>query len=319
MEKSSNYLRENGEKMDNSLVSIITPCYNGEPYLERYFFSIINQTYPYLELIFINDGSTDRTEEIAQSYRPILEQRGIRYVYLYQENAGQAAALNRGLKLFNGEYLTWPDVDDEMALGCIETKVKYLQEHPELRMVRCDGTYYNSDTGEKRNIAQQSDKCIKDIFQELLLLKTYGCCGCYMITRDLFLECYPDRDIFESRSGQNWQLLVPAASRSLCGYIAESLYTVYEHGDSHSRHQRTVEELYQHWDMFTEVLRHAIAVSQCDSPKALRLVEENNARQQFYYAVSVRDTAMMKRMMKAIKQYGKATLKENVLYLKCLF
>jgi len=76
------------------LVSIITPCYNGESYLERYFNSVLNQTYSNLELIFINDGSIDRTEEIALSYQNIFEQKGIRYVYLYQENAGQAAALN---------------------------------------------------------------------------------------------------------------------------------------------------------------------------------------------------------------------------------
>ena len=53
--------------MTKPLVSIITPCYNGEAFLKRYFESILNQTYPNLELIFINDGSTDRTEEIALS------------------------------------------------------------------------------------------------------------------------------------------------------------------------------------------------------------------------------------------------------------
>ena len=90
--------------MNTALVSIITPCYNGERYLDRYFASILHQTYPNLELIFINDGSTDRTEEIAQGYRLPLEQRGIRYTYLSQENAGQAAALNRGLKLFRQVY-----------------------------------------------------------------------------------------------------------------------------------------------------------------------------------------------------------------------
>ena len=62
--------------MTKPLVSIITPCYNGEAFLKRYFESILNQTYPNLELIFINDGSTDRTEEIALSYRERLEKRG---------------------------------------------------------------------------------------------------------------------------------------------------------------------------------------------------------------------------------------------------
>ena len=66
------------------LVTIITPCYNGEAFLDKYFASILAQTYDRLELIFVNDGSTDRTEEIALSYRQALEDRGIVFKYLYQ-------------------------------------------------------------------------------------------------------------------------------------------------------------------------------------------------------------------------------------------
>ena len=305
--------------LNNPLVSIITPCFNGEPYLERYFSSILNQTYGPLELIFVNDGSTDGTEEIALGYRAALEQRGVQFTYLHQENVGQAAALNRGLKLFRGTYLTWPDADDEMTPDCIEKKVAYLQTHPDIQMVRSDGVYCNQDTGETRNIAKVEDKHTQDIFEKLLLVQTYGCCGCYMITRKLLLECYPYRDFFESRAGQNWQMLVPAASRTLCGYIDEPLYTVYEHGDSHSRHQRSTDQMYRRWEMFTEVLCHAIDASRCDRKRCLGLVEENRARQQFYYAVADRDCAMLKRCMKELKQYGRPTLKEWLLYLKYTF
>lgn len=305
--------------IQSPLVSIITPCFNGEPYLERYFSSILRQTYSPLELIFVNDGSDDRTGEIAECYRHLLEKREIRFVYLYQENAGQAAALNRGLKFFNGDYITWPDADDEMSPDCIEKKVAYLRTHPELQMVRSDGIYYNTDTGARQSIARDEDKAPQNIMEKLLLVQTYGCCGCYMITRKLLLECYPNRDFFESRAGQNWQLLVPAASRSLCGYIDEALYTVYEHGDSHSRQQRNAKQMYHRWDMFTEVLRHAIDVSQCDKKRCLNLVEENRARQQFYYAVANRDCAMLKRCIKELKQYGRPTMKEWLLYLKYTF
>ena len=303
----------------NPLVSIITPCYNGEAYLSRYFSSILNQTYAPLELIFINDGSTDRTGEIAEGYRAALEQRGIRFTCLHQENAGQAAALNRGLKLFQGDCLTWPDADDEMTPDCIEKKVAYLQAHPELQMVRSDGVYYDPGTGRRKAIAGAGDRSTQDIFEKLLLVKTYGCCGCYMVTRKVLTECYPDLDIFESRAGQNWQLLVPAASRSLCGYIDAPLYTVYEHGDSHSRHQRTTDEMLARWEMFTDVLRHAISASRCDRQRALDLVEENRARQQFYHAVAGRDRAVLKRCMGELKRCGKPTLKERLLYLKCMF
>lgn len=304
--------------MSNPLVSIITPCYNGEAYLDRYFNSILKQTYRPLELIFVDDGSADRTAEMTEYYRPVLEEKGIRFIFLQQENAGQAAALNRGLKHFTGEYLTWPDADDEMTPDCIEKKVTYLQAHPELNMVRSDGIYFNPDKNEKVPIAKDADKRTQDIFEKLLLVQTYGCNGCYMITRSLLLACYPDRDIFESRAGQNWQLLVPAASRTLCGYIDDPLYTVYEHGDSHSRHERSVEQMYERWDMFTEVLRHAVDASECETEKYIHLVRENKARQKFFYAVSVRDREMLRKTVKEIRTYGRLKLRECLLYVKCL-
>ena len=302
--------------LNRPLVSIITPCFNGEPYLDRYFQAIINQTYRPLELIFVNDGSSDRTEEIAKNYCPRLEEKGITFTYLYQENAGQAAALNRGIKHFTGEYLTWPDADDEMTPDSIEKKVAFLQSHPEIQMVRSDGVYYNPETGNKQSIAKPEDKSTQDIFQKLLLVQTYGCCGCYLISRELLLESYPQRDFFESRVGQNWQMLVPAASRSLCGYIDEPLYIVYEHDDSHSRRQRSCEEMCLRWELLTDVLRHAIDVSRCDRKEALRLVEENRARQQFYYAVSARDKVRLKSTMARLRKYGRPTIKESLLYLK---
>lgn len=304
--------------MNNPLVSIITPCFNGEPYLTRYFTSILRQTYAPLELIFINDGSTDQTEQIAERYRPALEEKGIRFTYLYQENAGQAAALNRGLKLFTGEYLTWPDADDEMTPDCIEKKVAYLQAHPELQMVRSDGIFFNPATGRTSPVAKEADKHTQDIFEQLLLVTTYGCCGCYMITRRLFLECYPDRDIFESRVGQNWQMLVPAASRSLCGYLDAVTYIVYEHGDSHSRHKRTIEELYLRRDLFAEVLHNAVLASDCDPVRSRRLIEWKKARSKFYYAVSVRDREMLKQTIAQMHRNGKVTLKEFLLFVKCM-
>lgn len=302
--------------METPLVSIITPCYNGEAYLDRYFQSILRQTYPCLELIFINDGSTDGTDAVVQKYRPQLEARGIALTYLVQENAGQAAALNRGLKRFSGEYLTWPDADDEMTPDCIEKKVAYLQAHPEMQMVRSDGTYCNEETQKTRTIANEKDRCPQNIFEQLLLVHTYGCCGCYMITRELFLQCYPDRDIFESRAGQNWQLLVPAASYSACGYIDECLYTVYEHDDSHSRKKRSAQEFYQRWDDFTEVLLRAIEVSHCDQPKYRAMVRENNARQQFYYAISAFDRPALKKNFAVMRKTGHLTVKEILLYVK---
>lgn len=302
--------------MKMPLVSIVTPCYNGESYLDRYFNSILNQTYPNLELIFVNDGSSDNTEKIALSYKDKLEKRGVDFKYIYQKNAGQAAALNNGLKYFKGEYLTWPDSDDEMTPECIEKKVDFLENHQDISMVRSNGIYYDVETDKKRRISDNVNKQPSDIFYDLLLVNTYGCCGCYMIKIKTFLECYPDRNIDESRVGQNWQLLVPVASRTLCGYIDEDLYIVYEHNDSHSRRVRTVNQMYKRLDDFADVLHNAINVSKCDNIKCKRLIDENRFRQQFYYAVSVSDKPMLRKTISGMRKNGSVKFKEWLLFAK---
>lgn len=300
------------------LVSIITPCYNGEKYADRYFQSVLSQTYDCLELIFVNDGSTDRTEEIALSYKKKLEEKGIQYTYLYQENAGQAAALNNGLKIFQGEYLVWPDSDDEMTPDSIEKRAVFLESHPDLGIMRSNGITVNDATGEKRRIDNKDHFEAEDLYEDIMMLRTYGNPGPYMIRRSLLLECYPDLDIFVSRTGQNWQIYVPAFSRSLCGYLDEDLFIIHEHDDSHSRYTRSAEAEYTRWHGFTEILLKGMEAGVKNTDYYRNLVKENEARQIFYYAVSVRDISTLKTEYRNMKKYGKPTMKETLLYCKCL-
>ena len=300
------------------LVSIITPCCNGEKYLDRYFNSVLNQTHDNLELIFVNDGSIDRTEEIALSYKEKLENRNISFTYLYQENLGQAAALNRGLKLFKGDYLVWLDSDDEMTPDSIEKRVEFLEKHPELGIMRSNGIVINDETGEQRRIDNKQHSEAEDIYEDIMLLKTNGGNGAYMIRKDLYLECYPDRDIFVSRAGQNWQIYVPALSRSLCGYLDEELFLMHEHSSSHSRFERPAEEEYKRWRGYTEIVLKSMEAGTKNTEYYRNLVKENEARQIFYYAVSVRDIPTIKQEFRNIRHHGKPTVKEILLYCKCL-
>ncbi len=302
----------------NPLVSIITPCYNGEKYLDRYFASVLNQTYPNLELIFVNDGSTDRSEELALSYKAALEKRRISYTYLYQENAGQAAALNRGLKIFMGDYLVWPDSDDEMTPDSIEKRVQFMENHPELGIMRSNGIAVNDETGKSCRIDDKPHAEAEDIYEDIMMLRTYGNPGPYMIRRSLLLKCYPDLDIFVSRTGQNWQIYVPAFSRSLCGYLDEDLFVIHEHSDSHSRSERPAKEEYKRWRGYTEIVLRAMEAGAKNTEYYRNLVKENEARQIFYYAVSIRDIPVIKKEFRNMKAYGKPTTKETLLYWKCL-
>ena len=92
--------------MRQPLISVILPVYNGSLYLKESIDSILNQTYTNFELIIINDGSKDNSEEVIKSYNDD------RIKYLSQENRGLAATLNIGIKLTNGIYIARMDQDD---------------------------------------------------------------------------------------------------------------------------------------------------------------------------------------------------------------
>jgi glycosyltransferase involved in cell wall biosynthesis len=248
--------------MTNPLVTIITPCYNGEAFLDKYFASILAQTYDRLELIFVNDGSTDRTEEIAQSYRQALEDRGIVFKYLYQPNGGQAKAMNTGFREMTGKYLVWPDSDDLLSPDSIEKRAAFLDAHPEYGFVRSNGDFFSFETGKRTGPLSYLDNSFhEDIFLDLILEETYCACGCYMVRTELLREIYPDLTIYETPVGQNWQILIPIAGRSKCGYIDEELYHVAVRTNSHSRQSRTLQEEVDRRMGLKKVLEMGIALS----------------------------------------------------------
>lgn len=213
-----------------------------------------------MEFILVDDGSTDGTREMANRYAPQFEAKGIRYIYLYQENAGQAAAVNRGLQVFSGEYLTWPDADDWLTPDSVEKRVSFLRNEPQYSFV-CAGTqlvYERDDTmieGERDNRRIQSPH----IFYDLLLERDVPFHD-YMVETKAFLEALPERRIVESRIGQNWQMLLPIAYTRLCGYIDETLYYCLVREDSHCRAHisDTHEGLLQLWRQHEETLIRVI-------------------------------------------------------------
>jgi len=103
-------------------VSILLPVYNGERYLREAVESLLNQTYPHFELVILNDGSTDRTEEIILSYDDP------RIVYVKNRaNLGIVKTLNKGITLAKGEYIARMDADDIALPQRLEKQIDYLQ------------------------------------------------------------------------------------------------------------------------------------------------------------------------------------------------
>ena len=128
--------------MENNmpLISIIVPVYNAEKYIERCLNSLINQTYNYIEILCIDDGSKDN------SYNIIKEFKDKRIKLLRQENAGPAKARNLGLKNSNGEYIMFCDADDYYEPNMCELMLETIIKQ-NVDFVICDTNiidYYNN-------------------------------------------------------------------------------------------------------------------------------------------------------------------------------
>lgn len=91
------------------IVSVIVPVYNTEEFLEKCIQSIVNQTYRELEIIMINDGSTDSSGSICRKWERLDE----RIWYIEKENEGQGIARNTGIQIANGEYIIFVDSDED--------------------------------------------------------------------------------------------------------------------------------------------------------------------------------------------------------------
>lgn len=111
--------------MNNKKVSIIVPVYNVENYLERCVNSIINQTYKNLEIILINDGSSDNSPTICDKFAEIDN----RIVVVHTTNGGVSSARNKGIDIATGDYVEFVDSDDYIEPNCVETLVNKIQDN----------------------------------------------------------------------------------------------------------------------------------------------------------------------------------------------
>lgn len=262
------------------LVSLITPFYNSEGKINIFLDSVLKQTYNNIELILINDGSIDNTEEVVLEYEKKFRKRGYSFIYKKQENMGQSIALNNGLKIFNGKYLMWPDSDDILLKDNIKKKVEFLENNQEFGLVYC-----NAEFVENKNISKviqcwnkPLSKVKKNIFEDILLAKILFAPGAWMARSKYFLEVRPDRDIEVNKrgfKGQNWQMLLPLAYKYPVGKVDEYLfkYVVYKNSDSHKK--RSYEEALEYIngkEIILKAVLKNIKMSQNELNKYLDLV-----------------------------------------------
>ncbi|HCU65321.1 MAG TPA: glycosyl transferase family 2 [Rheinheimera sp.] len=139
-------------------VSVVMPCYNNAAYVRQAVDSVLQQDYPNIELIVVDDGSTDNSLEVLASY-------GDRIRVIVQPNQGPAAARNNGIRHATGDYIAFLDSDDLWLPGKLSAQLEFLQTNPDFIACFCswsvwDGNEipaFNQPTAEQR-LELQKDK-----------------------------------------------------------------------------------------------------------------------------------------------------------------
>lgn len=127
------------------MISVIVPVYNVEEYLEECLESIREQTYTDIEVILVNDGSTDSSRQICERYC----EKDNRFKLINQENQGQSVARNRGVKESIGEYIMFVDSDDVININVLEVLIPYMKTEVDIvecRMTRKKEEFYLNET-----------------------------------------------------------------------------------------------------------------------------------------------------------------------------
>jgi glycosyltransferase involved in cell wall biosynthesis len=146
---------------DRSLVSVIIACYNGERYLQEAIESALAQSHRGVEIIVVDDGSTDGSSQIAQKF-PVR--------YIRQENRGLTESRNLGIGVSRGNYVVFLDADDRLRPEAIETGLRVMAEHPDCAMAVGDHLFVSSDGS---YLSNSRKPCLQSSHYEELLKSNF--------------------------------------------------------------------------------------------------------------------------------------------------
>ena len=216
-----------GNYVTQSLVSIVVPVYNGEQYLEQTVESILNQDYHNIELILIDDGSSDKSAEIMRK----LEKSDARIRPFYNQNGGVADARNFGIAQANAELIAFCDQDD-LWLPTKLTKQIPLFENPKVGLVYC-GAIADAKMHNVQGKSNFKTKKRGDVFDLLILGNLLTCCTAVARKSALLQAGNFDED--RALMGvDDWHLWLKLAFVCQFDYVEEHLAVHVFHGDNYS-------------------------------------------------------------------------------------
>ncbi len=147
--------------MKGPLVSVIMPTYNDGKYLKPAIESILNQTYPNIELLLINDGCTDNTDAFVKT----LVDFRLKY-FVNDKNRGYIFSLNKGISLAKGKYIARMDADDLCPLDRLEKQISYLENNPQIDVIGGSMITFENNTNKERicNFPENHDEIKSRLF-----------------------------------------------------------------------------------------------------------------------------------------------------------
>ncbi len=309
--------------MDSKLVSVITPCYNTGKYVHRLLDSVLTQSYEHIEMIVVNDGSTDNTQEVLQSYVPKFAARGYRLECISQPNSGQSVAIQNALERISGKYLVWPDSDDYYASPyAIERMVDRLESLPdEYAMVRSQ-EHVVTDDAEQRilyTFGVNGKECEdKSLFVDCLLQINgfYFTPGAYMVKTAALMRS-SSMPIFTAKAaGQNWQLMLPVLYHYRCSTILEPLYRVVWREGSHSREKNNFTQYVEKQQLYAQTILATLdrieSISGKDKQRYGQMVRVKYANLLFEKALEVNSAMAISVFYPELKSLGCLSMRQRV-------
>lgn len=177
-----------GFNMKNDLVSIIVPIYNSELYLEKCIYSLINQSYKNIEIILVNDGSSDRSLSLCRKYQKIDN----RIIVIDKENSGVSDTRNVGINMAHGIYILFVDSDDYLGIDSIRKLVEINNDDTLVSL----GHYIVSDNSLKENKYSKSIYTSDEIIYKILSSEVKGISWGYLFDAKLIKNILFDKNTY---------------------------------------------------------------------------------------------------------------------------
>lgn len=201
--------------MDTPEISVIMPVYNGEKYLNDAIKSILNQTFNDFEFIIINDGSTDKTLEIIQSFADP------RIKLINQENKGIIHSLNKGISESRGKYIARMDADDISLPERLEKQYKFLENNPEYGII--GSTYFTMNQDGAISGVQPVLLHNEDLKKELIFQTVFGH-GTVMMRKNIINALGGYSNSKNALHVEDYELWVRFAQKTKMANLSDTLY-----------------------------------------------------------------------------------------------